>query len=485
MNRRKFIVSTVGALSAALLVKRGHAQGATSDVAFSIRLGKKSLQIPQTFSGLSYEISHLADPGFFSPGNKQLIQYFSHLGPKGVLRIGGETSDNTLWSPGETTPRESDLSGAAVGSSPKHKDTIITKAAIVNLRGFLDATGWDLIYGLNFGRGSVEQATDEAQYVYQETSGHLLAVQIGNEPDGYSKHGLRPPNWGVKEYLNEWQIWAKAISQHVPKCPLGGPDLAGSKEWFAEFVDRESRQVQMLTSHHYAEGPPTAPSSNIEHLLADNPKIAMKFQGLVAAGAKAHLPYHLTECNSCYRGGKAGVSDAFASALWCADFMMALAQVGVAGVNLHGGGEQPYTPIATYKTDTFSARPLYYGMLLFSEFSGKTMIPVALSKGRSNVTAYAAGGDESSLQVAVINKETSTAVNVGLSFGGRDVRGSQLDLRAPSVDSKDGVTFGGSAVMADGAWNPSQRTEVKTSGGELRVNLPAASATLLKLRIVQ
>jgi hypothetical protein len=53
----------------------------------------------------------------------------------------------------------------------------------------------------------------------------------------------------------------------------------------------------------------------------------------------------MTEGNSCYHGGQPGVSDAFASAPWAADYSLRVAQAGYGGVNLHGGGEGYYAPI--------------------------------------------------------------------------------------------------------------------------------------------
>jgi hypothetical protein len=41
----------------------------------------------------------------------------------------------------------------------------IPPAAIRNLREFLDACGWKLIYGLNMGTGTAENAADEAAHV--------------------------------------------------------------------------------------------------------------------------------------------------------------------------------------------------------------------------------------------------------------------------------------------------------------------------------
>jgi hypothetical protein len=75
-----------------------------------------------------------------------------------------------------------------------------------------------------------------------------------------------------------------------------------------------------------------------ERLLAGNARIAAETRQ-VEAVARAHgRVYRMTEGNSCYRGGKPGMSDAFAAALWAGDYMLELASLGCAGVNLHGGG---------------------------------------------------------------------------------------------------------------------------------------------------
>ena len=96
-------------------------------------------------------------------------------------------------------------------------------------------------------------------------------------------------------------------------------------------------QLKVLTGHYYAEGPPNDPRVTTERLLAGNPKIAGEMQKIEAV-ARAHgLVYRMTEGNSCYRGGKPGMSNAFAAALWAGDYMLLLASLGCVGVNLHGG----------------------------------------------------------------------------------------------------------------------------------------------------
>ena len=82
-------------------------------------------------------------------------------------------------------------------------------------------------------------------------------------------------------------------------------------------------------------------------LLSHNQRLDQQIQ--LAKQASAHsdgLLFRMTEGNSCFGGGKPGVSDAFASALWGADYMLTCALAGYCGVNLHGGGDGLYTPIA-------------------------------------------------------------------------------------------------------------------------------------------
>jgi len=50
-------------------------------------------RMPEDFTGLSYEVQQVLDPGFFSSRNVGLIQQFKSLSVSGVLRLGGNTSE--------------------------------------------------------------------------------------------------------------------------------------------------------------------------------------------------------------------------------------------------------------------------------------------------------------------------------------------------------------------------------------------------------
>lgn len=60
---------------------------------------KQRGSVPENYRGFSYESAQLAHPEFFAPTNKSLIEFFRRLTKHGVLRMGGNTSEYTVWSP--------------------------------------------------------------------------------------------------------------------------------------------------------------------------------------------------------------------------------------------------------------------------------------------------------------------------------------------------------------------------------------------------
>ncbi len=97
--------------------------------------------------------------------------------------------------------------------------------------------------------------------------------------------------------------------------------------------------VTTLTHHYYFGGPATNPNVNIPNLLkpATMERVQKMADTATAAADKMGVRVRMTEGNTCYRGGKPGVSDVFAAALWSADYSLLLASNNYSGVNLHGG----------------------------------------------------------------------------------------------------------------------------------------------------
>jgi hypothetical protein len=476
MNRRKLIVGGAAATLLALARRPSLAQSAARRPAtLSIDTAAPRLPIPPDYTGLSYESAQLANPGYFSQKNTRLVSLVRQLGQRGVLRLGGSTSDYDQWKR-RLDPRRSGDDGP-VNPDDGRNATIhatITETAIDELRGFLDATGWTAIYGLDLGHGSPEQAADEAAYVIGKLGPKLVALQIGNEPDLFNRD-IRKSSYGYGDYFAEWRRFADAIRRRSPLAPLAGPDTTIDVAWVEKFAQQASG-IRMLTSHYYAEGPPESADADIPHLLQPDRDLVKQIMRLVEAGKSAHLPYRMSEGNSCYNGGKAGVSDAFASALWGADFMLLLAQLGVAGINFHGGGHGFYTPIAGGGKAPFAVRPLYYAMLFWRVFAAGSLIPCRLDAGGVNATASACiDANRRRLALAIINKDAKQDLELQLQDEAFRSPSRQMALAAPRLDSTADVTLGGHSVV-DQLWRPSWSLQTLRR----HVVVPHASALLLE-----
>lgn len=192
-----------------------------------------------------------------------------------------------------------------------------------------------------------------------------------------------------------------------------------------------------------------------------------------AAASKIGARVRMTEGNTCYRGGKPGISEVFAAALWSADYSLLLASNDYSGVNLHGGtgksvansvggslpgdallqanGETPeqiaahphpfYTPIATFGSD-YLLEPVAYGLKFAGPFSGgtllKTEFATKLQAAGVNATAYAANLPGGQTSVIILNKDAAADLEVELDFGpGMSGEVETETLHAPALDNRE------------------------------------------------
>ena len=436
--------------------------------------------VPENFMGLSYESAQLRSPNFFAPSNERLLAFLKTLSPRGVLRLGGNTSEFTIWSPTVQPAGPQEAVGPDTGSRKPRPRTVISQEAVKNLAGFIKAARWQLIYGLNLGNGTPEQAAQEAKAVLEAAGDQLIAFQIGNEPDLYHRNGLRPPDWTFEDYFAQWKQFADAVRRLSPQARFAAPDVATNVEWITNFARRGGSEIVELSGHYYAEGPPENPAMNIDRLLHPDPKLERNIPLIQQACRMSGRPYRMAETNSCYHGGKAGVSDTFAAALWGGDYTLQLMQAGFTGINFHGGGQGYYTPIAFSPQTGFSARPLYYGMLLAREFAGTKLVRAHLNTSGINATAYAAR-TESGWKIAIFNKDSQRDISVRVQGISLHKPARLWRLTAPQLDSKTGVTLAGTEVSWDGSWSPGQEEHLSPAGSILTIEVPAASAVLALL----
>jgi hypothetical protein len=491
LSRREFCSKTAAAaaLGAAALgsSRRLMAQPSALEVDLNIDSAMSLAKVPADYMGLSYESGQLAYPDFFSQKNTALIQMFHTLSPSGVLRLGGNLSEFTLWS--ETEPSPPPDANGLVGPDPGHREPrtfTITPHSIRNLQGFLRATGWRCIYGLNLGGGTVEQALAEGGYVARTLGRQLIAVQFGNEPDLFKHRDEGNKPWTFDEYLTKWKTFRAAFREKLPQVAVAGPDTAFNQTWVKQFLEAVPKEIEFATSHYYPLGPPTNPAMTIDLLLHPGAKFDHDCSQALDSAKAAGLPFRMTEGNSCFNAGKPGVSDTFASALWAGDFCLQMAALGCVGVNLHGGANGYYSPIVGSITTGFTARPEYYGLMLAQEFAGRTLKKTTLEAQGGNITAYAAGGEAATRLVAVFNKDERDAeVTIADSTSGeRQATVARLEasgIGASAIDAKDGVTFQGGAVGGDGRFHPHAGELVKSNSGKVRVRVQGYSAALIRL----
>jgi len=432
------------------------AAGALAAVPVTVRVdaGKSLGRISTDFMGLGFEISSVAVPGLLAASNHAYVDLVRELGRDGVIRIGGNTSDFSRYDP----------HGTAV-SAPKA--TVVTEANLRELKTFVDAVGWKLIWGLNLGDDKLDNAVEEARAIAGIMSDRLLALEIGNEPDLFPRSGHRGADYGYPAYFADYRRYKAAIRAVLPHVPFAGPDLAGAPDWMEQFA-RDEPDAMLLTAHHYITGQAN-PAATMETMLANNTKYDPVLARFQAAAQTAKKPWRMCETASFSGGGKEGVSDTYAAALWALDYLFVLAEQGCAGVNMetgvnHLGWISHYTPISDDLKGHYGKAPEYYGLQAFAHAGKGDLVQADCNAGGINCTAYATR-DQDRVCVTFINKDTNQDAEVTIS-GVSAKPGEIMRLTGTALTAKDGVKLG-------------RRESVNPQA----VRVPAASAALVWLDV--
>lgn len=434
--------------------------------------------VPANFTGLGYEVSSVAQAGLLSDGNSKYVQLVMNLGAKGVLRLGGIVADDTRYS----------AEGPARASA---KDTVIDRASLLRLRGFLEATGWTAIWSVNFGKGTLPDAMEEAKAVHKALGPRLEAIELGNEVENYG-HGalasgsaLRPAPYTFASYLTEYRAWHRQLVAAVPRLHFAAPDTAGSTEWVEQMAAHADGDVQLLTTHYYRGDQQTA---TLGQLLQPDAALLAKIQRLRVASRQSGIPWRLCETNSFFGGGRAGVSDTFAAALWTLHLMLELACGGCAGLNVETGVNQlgvlsVYSPIRATERDPgeAAAGPAYYGMLAFAATgaAGAAIAPIQLDLEQMGLYGYEVKQHGRRLSIVCVNLGGQNRV-VRIPAETMPLAGTVaplvLRLAAASLRSRQDVSFGGAQVDAQGMWEPATSERAYTD----RLAVSAGTAVVVR-----
>jgi len=380
--------------------------------------------------------------------------------------------------------------GGAVSGEPS--------AAQVGCPGQLYADLKNAGYSFNYWNGVPEclgSQTHANQYatafLNNMPAGWVPNMVIGNEPDltsacgGYSTYAARFPTWTTG---------IRALGGGANTLFMG-PELGATGSGnVVSFVNAQSTRLAAGGEHGYpmAGGSCTGGIGVATIPLELSSSAATAFNAsLASAISAAHakgIPLRLSETNSAFCGGKAGVSDVQASALWVMDFMFNLASVGLDGVNIFSDEGDNYdlfgftSNSAPYHISFI--RPEYYGLLAFQQATqnGSKLLPVTVTTSK-NISVWATIDASNTVRVLVINKDQSASGDVAITLNGFG-DGTLSKLVAPSVSSKTGVTWAGQTFdgSTDGTIQGTvSTTAVVPAGNVYTFSVATTSAVLLTI----
>ena len=464
------------------------------DATASVASSRSALTVPQSYLGVSTE--YWALPLFYRHvalfERALALIHAQGNGPLSV-RIGGDSADHTFWDP--------------MARNMPHWVFKLTPAWLNPTAQLVRRLGVRLILDLNLVTGSPIRAAEWAQAAEREMPhGSIAAFEIGNEPDIYSRWfwlatvsrttlgaTLLPTGLTADSYAQVFRAYATALAQVAPHVPLIGPAVANPAldvNWISGLIDSSHPGLGTVSAHRYPLSACATRASQayptIARVLGEpaSAGIAHTLAPAIALAHRADLPFRLTELNSVTCGGRPGVSDTFATALWAPDALFELLGAGVDGINVHVRANTINAAFALSRNG-FVARPLLYGLILFTRTlgPGAQLVPVSVhAPSAAHLKVWAVRVRGGTLHVLLINKG-NRSVRVQLALPATGPARVQR-LLAASAASRWGVTLNGQRLGHDGAWHGRAATESIAPGQHgYSLMVPRVSAALIDVAI--
>ncbi len=466
--------------------------------------------VPEGFLGLSFEAAALDQIAQYADRG-DLVKLLRSLGP-GIIRFGGITADeNVAWTDA-ATPR------------PPWASRTIDAAQLQAIGRLARRSGWKILLTVGMAHFEPTAAAREVAAAHRALGPDLAAVEIGNEPDAYGKHGFRELPWIAQGYEEQVSEYREAIGALTPGVPIAGPDVSGSGI-FIEWGEEEalSQRPALLTGHHYPLGCAQKPPPTIESLLSvvTRGRESASLGTYMKVSRNQHVPLRIDEAGSVSCGGVPGISNTFASALWATGYITQVMASGAVGINLQGnpGNCAGYTPLCAPDPPALAkgvlrAQPDWYAMLLSRSLvgyrplpttvaaEGEPVMPVAaegapttegmpvtaegtpVTAAGPNLVVASFSGPRHGVQVVLVDDEPPGArplalrLHVGAGIGA----GQVLRLTGPAPSATGDILLGGHAVAADGSLRaPIHSERVRAHAGAVTVALAPSSAALVTM----
>jgi hypothetical protein len=451
--------------------------------------------IPTSFLGISTEYWTL--PYWEQhPALAERVLALIHASGDGplVLRIGGDSADHSFWEAGRQEVPEWAFE--------------LDPSWLTQTRQLVAETRARVILDLNLVTANPRVAAVWAQAAEaQLPAGSILGFEIGNEPDIYSRGDwlstlrnpaglskLLPARISAAAYARDFLAYSREIRRFAPEARLLGPALANPTVhdgWIRTLLRAPHSGLATITGHRYPYSacafPGTRAFATVPRILSEyaTAGVAAALRPAIALAHAHGLPFRLSELNSVTCGGRPGVSDSFATALWAPDALFELLRAGVDGVNVHVR-EHAVNAAFVLTPHGLVAHPLLYGLIAFARMlgPGARLVPAAVhAPAQAHLKAWAVRLQGGVLHLLVVDKG-KTGVRLALRLSAYGLAIVQR-LSARSASARGGVTLGGQYLDSQARWVGHQTWEILRPGRrgyELAVPRQTAALVTLTLR---
>ncbi len=421
--------------------------GPAVSLAFAEQTGRR--RFDQANVGLSFEASDLADERW-DPTKSYLDELVGAL-DRPSLRFGGNSVDRRVWWTSSGEP------------APDWAEVTLTPADLTRLAAFVARTRATVTLVVGLGHDDPARAADLVAHARAALGDSLVAVSIGNEPNGFAlasqpQYRMRPDSYSPAQYVAEVRPYVEAIHAQVPGLGVVGPGTFDAP-WWRAFGDARLPHTVAMSQHWYtlwscdgSAEPNAAPTvANLVSPWLHERASFILGMGLQTA-ARYDLPLWMEEAGPTSCAGTNETSRTHAQALWTADFTLHAAALGVRRLNHHGmidacRGGAPMSPLCDTgslgsRSPELMGQSNYLALLQLARLREGTFRAVRVS-GDERVRAYAIE-DDAGTDLVVVNMNDPSSVGASpltltLPDGWTPTRASVL--WADTLDVRNGTSL--------------------------------------------
>lgn len=359
--------------------------------------------------GLSFDSRELASP-MWDSADSNLTLTLREL-DRPALRFGGNGVDRQMWWTSSGEP------------APAWAEVTVTPDDLARVAAVADEVDAQVTIDLDLGHDDPARAADMAAHAQEAFGDRLLAVAIGNEPNGFFHENqpqlaVRDKNWGPEAYQKSLTEYSSALEDAAPGLPVSGPG-AYDATWWRAFTESGIPNQRALSMHWYPLWDCKGPASSIANPTVEDltsPALRDQAQHILGMGAdvagESDLPLWMEETGPTSCPGTNDTSRTHAQALWTVDYTMTAAELGVERLAFHStlqacDGGAPMSPICARGAlddpgQIVEGRTSYLALMMMGDLpEGKVL--ASSTSGDGEVVVHGVIGDSGELALVVVD----------------------------------------------------------------------------------